>query len=140
MPEPLLRYSTLMLCLICLGSLSAGAQTDSVMVTDDGSHWNGEWIAEGTLFRVAVTVQDNVLELAEVQSLGFVWSAQPGTISGNQATIQAQYAGATALLQVNLLEADRAVVEAASCTPEFLVVCVLAKGQQAVFIRSPAAP
>ena len=84
MPEPLLRYSTLMLCLICLGSLSAGAQTDSVMVTDDGSHWNGEWIAEGTLFRVAVTVQDNVLELAEVQSLGFVWSAQPGTISGSR--------------------------------------------------------
>ena len=98
-------------------------------------NWNGIWLAEGTLFSVAVTVQDNVIEVQENQSLGFTWTSQTGSISGNEATIRVGYAGATAQLLARLTGDGTAVVEAATCTPEFMVVCLLAKGQQARFIR-----
>lgn len=99
------------------------------------ANWNGTWIAQGTLFSVSVTVQDSVIQVDEVQSLGFVWTSRPGRVAGDQASIEVSYAGVTARLLARLTGDNTAVVEAASCMPEFMVVCALAKGQQATFIR-----
>ena len=89
----------------------------------------------GTLLSVAVTARNGVFQVDEVQSLGFVWSATPGMVDGDRARLDVQYAGASAVLVARLVEDGVAVVEAARCVPEFMVVCLLAKGQQATFVR-----
>ena len=97
--------------------------------------WNVTWLAQGTLFSVEVVVRDSSFRVNQVQSLGFVWSSKPGRIDGDRATMEVQYAGVTAVLLARLTGPDTAVVEAASCIPEFMLVCALAKGQQAYFVR-----
>lgn len=99
----------------------------------DGHSWDGQWIAEGTLFQVRVEVRDQVMTLAEVESLGFVWSSEPGTVEGDIARVPVQYAGVTGVVQVERIDAETAVAHAASCKPDFMVICVLAEGRQAVF-------
>ncbi len=101
------------------------------------TNWAGTWVAQGTLFTVGVTVtSDGLFHVHKVESLGFVWSAQPGRYSGDRASVEVSYAGATALLQIRLSGKGMAVVEATNCRPDFMVVCVLSRGQQAVFVRN----
>ncbi|MEX0619194.1 MAG: hypothetical protein WD180_09600, partial [Pseudohongiellaceae bacterium] len=58
---------------------------DSVFAQQsDPEDWSGIWEAEGTLFRISVSVTDDVLTVGEVESLGFLWSAEPGRIEGDQ--------------------------------------------------------
>ncbi|MEX2131211.1 MAG: hypothetical protein WD772_06965 [Pseudohongiellaceae bacterium] len=97
--------------------------------------WEGTWIAEGSFFSVAVTVSENRFVVAAVESLGFEWSTEAGTVVGQQAAIEVSYAGATALILVQLIDANIAVASAASCLPEYLVVCALAQNRQARFVR-----
>lgn len=104
--------------------------------TEEESPWNGVWIAEGTLFRVAVKITGDQFEVSPVESLGFEWSAQAGVIKGSQASLEVSYAGATATVLVQLESADTAVATAASCLPDYLVVCVLAKDRFARFVRA----
>jgi hypothetical protein len=120
-------------CSSCLFSTTAGAQTS--VDEFSAAAWNGTWLAQGTLFSVAVTVQNGEFRVNEVQSMGFVWTSQPGNVNGSEATVQVSYAGATATLLARLTSDGIAVVEAATCAPEFMVVCALARGQQATFIR-----
>jgi hypothetical protein len=102
--------------------------------------WEGEWLAEGTLFRIGVKVEDGILKVSQLESMGQVWSNEDGQIDGNVAKVQVDYAGATGIIQAELINADTAVLFAANCQPDFMVVCVLSKDRQAVFrkVNSPA--
>lgn len=122
------RLRTCLLTLLCLGAAGAvGAQSTAEL------SWEGEWIAEGTLFRIAASVEGEEMTIEQIESLGFVWSSEAGAVEGSVARIPVQYAGVTGLIQAELVDAQTAVAFAASCMPEFMVVCALAKGRQAVF-------
>ena len=120
--------------IICCMPIAASAQ--QLNQTD----WEGEWLAEGTLFRIGVKVEDGILKVSQLESMGQVWSNEDGQIDGNVAKVQVDYAGATGIIQAELINADTAVLFAASCQPDFMVVCVLSKDRQAVFrkVNSPA--
>ena len=121
------------LVLTCLTNTQAWSQT---VVSDTApTDWNGTWVADGTLFSIAVTVTDNEFKVEEVQSLGFVWTAKLGNVDGNTATIEVTYLGATALITAELTGDGTAIAFAATCVPVFMVVCALAKDRQAAFSR-----
>ena len=128
-------HPTLMLL---LWVLSVPVRAQGGIDSPSASDWNGIWVAQGTLFSVAVTVQQGSFQVDEVQSLGFVWSSGTGQVEGDRATVEVQYAGVTATLLARLTDRNTAVVEAATCMPEFMVVCALARGQQALFVRQEA--
>ena len=104
------------------------------------SDWEGEWLAEGTLFRIGVSIEAGILKVTQIESMGQVWSNEDGEIDGNIARVQVDYAGATGIIQAELIDANTAVLFAASCQPDFMVVCVLSKDRQALFtkVSSPA--
>ena len=110
-----------------------GAAADDNDGDDSTSDWNGTWVVEGTFFSVAVTAQDGLLKITQVESLGFKWESKDGVIDGNVAWVDVDYAGIEAVARVELVAADTAVVTAASCVPELMVVCVLTKNRMAVF-------
>ncbi len=99
----------------------------------DSAHWNGEWQAEGTLFRIQVVVNESAIEIVQVESLGFEWTSELGEIEGNIARVPVVYAGVSGIVQAELVDATTAVAIAATCVPEFMVVCALAKDRQAIF-------
>ncbi len=132
--DKLQSFSVLMtLVLTCLTFPPTWSQTASTETNP--SDWTGTWIADGTLFSIAVTVTDNEFKVDEVQSLGFVWSAKLGSVEGNRATIEVTYLGATALIAAELTGDGTAIAYAATCLPAFMVVCALAKDRQAAFTR-----
>lgn len=122
--------ASIICCLPCVASAQQLNQTD----------WEGEWLAEGTLFRIGVKVEDGILKVSQLESMGQVWSNEDGEIDGNIAKVQVDYAGASGIIQAELVNADTAVLFAARCQPDFMVVCVLSKDRQAVFrkVDSPA--
>ena len=95
--------------------------------------WEGEWLAEGTLFRIGVTSDNGLLKITQIESMGQIWSSGDGKIDGNIARVEVEYAGATGVIRAELLDAKTAVLSAASCQPEFMVVCALSQGRQAIF-------
>lgn len=115
-----------MLCFAVTG-ISTAAQESSDSV------WNGEWIAEGTLFRIGVSVEDGVMTVVQIESLGQIWSSQEGTVEGNIANVEVQYLGATGVIQAELIDENTAILHAASCAPDFMVVCTLSRDRQAIF-------
>lgn len=110
-----------------LASANANAQEDL------SGHWDGIWIAEGTLFRIAVAVENGQLKIQPLESLGFVWSSENGKIEGNIVTVEVEFSGAIGTVQAELLGPNTAVAVAATCLPDFMVVCILSKDRQAVF-------
>jgi hypothetical protein len=110
-----------------LVSASANAQEDL------SAHWGGTWVVEGTLFSIAVTIEDEEFKVRQIESLGFEWSSQNGSIDGNVVTVEIEYAGVTGTIQAELLDPNTAVAFAATCLPDFMVVCMLSKDRQAVF-------
>jgi hypothetical protein len=123
--------------LLLAGLLSSPAWSQTGTGNAANADWLGTWTAQGTLFAVEVVVNEGGEFLVkEAQSLGFVWSSSPGVVSGDQAAVVVNYAGATATILARLTGQGVAVVEASNCMPEFMVVCVLSKGQQAIFVRS----
>lgn len=133
----IIQFKTVLISLATCWMFSFAPTSSGQTSTDNSSaaDWNGTWLAQGTFFSVAVTAQDGVFRVDEVESLGFAWTSQPGLVNGSEATVQVSYAGATAILLARLSGDGLAVVEAATCAPEFMVVCALVKGQQATFIR-----
>jgi len=97
--------------------------------------WTGIWIAEGTLFTLAVTVEGKQLYVDSMESLGFQWGSKDGrVISSLQAgSIEVSYEGVSGRLRIDMLSPTTAKVAPINCTPEFNVVCILIRGQQAVF-------
>ncbi|MDP6535142.1 MAG: hypothetical protein QGG02_02185 [Gammaproteobacteria bacterium] len=115
-------------------STSLLATTSLSLAQDEtAQQWNGEWIADGTLFQVGVTVENNVMKITQIESLGFVWTNTDGKVNGNTVQVDVEYAGVKGIIQVDLVDANTAIAFAASCLPEFMVVCALAKDRQAVF-------
>lgn len=100
---------------------------------DLSAHWEGEWIVEGTLFRIAVAVENDELVVTQIESLGFLWTSENGEIDGNVVRVAVEYAGVTGTIQAELIDPNTAVAFAASCLPDFMVVCMLSKDRQAVF-------
>ena len=110
-----------------LVSASANAQEDL------SAHWGGTWVVEGTLFSIAVTIEDEEFKVRQIESLGFEWSSKNGSIDGNVVTVEIEYAGVTGTIQAELVDPNTAVAFAATCLPDFMVVCMLSKDRQAVF-------
>ena len=115
-----------------LGLLALTA-TSLVALAAENNPWDGEWIAEGTLFQIGVTVENNTMKVVQIESMGQLWSNQDGSIEGNIARVEVEYAGAKGIIQAELIDDSTAVAFAASCLPDFMVVCVLAKDRQAIF-------
>lgn len=73
------------------------------------------------------------MKVHQVESMGFIWTSKDGSVEGNIARVEVEYAGVTGIIQAELVDAQTAVAFAATCTPDFMVVCALAKDRQAVF-------
>ncbi|MCY4357722.1 MAG: hypothetical protein OXD01_09425 [Gammaproteobacteria bacterium] len=108
-----------------IGSVRSQTQIPSV--------WNGEWVAEGTLFQIRVTVVNGLMKIDQIESLGQVWSNEDGTVADSNASVIVNYAGASGEIRAELIDPETARVFVASCTPDFMVVCVLSKERQAIF-------
>ena len=108
-------------------SANANAQEDL------SAHWGGIWVAEGTLFSITVTIENEVFKVGQVESLGFEWTSENGKVDGNIVTVEIEYAGVTGTVQAELLSPNSAVAFAVTCLPDFMVVCLLSKDRQAVF-------
>jgi len=116
-------------CFLLGLSIGASAQEDL------SPYWNGVWNAEGTLFTIAVNVADEVMQVTKIETMGFEWENEDGVVNGNIATVAVTYAGVTGTIQVELIDPNTAVAFAATCIPDFMVVCALSKNLQAVFRR-----
>ncbi len=80
-----------------------------------------------------MNVEGDQMSVRQIESLGFLWTSSDGRIDGNVVTIEVEYAGVKGTIQAELVDPNTAVAFAASCLPDFMVVCLLAKDQQAVF-------
>ena len=101
--------------------------------------WNGEWVAEGAIFKVRLEVDGTRLIVHQLESMGFDWTNEIGHLEGNIATISVEYAGVKGVIQAEFFDETTASVSAASCTPDFMVICLLAKDQKAIFKKISAA-
>ncbi|PCJ23888.1 MAG: hypothetical protein COA96_10965 [SAR86 cluster bacterium] len=124
---PKLLSNFLFSALLFLACASSFGQESS------SSQWNGAWIAEGTLFQIGVEVEDGVFKVTQIESLGFEWTNENGTVDGNVITVKVEYAGVTGVIQAELINDTTAVAFVSSCLPEYMVVCALSKDRQAVF-------
>ena len=100
---------------------------------DLSAHWEGIWVADGTLFSIAAAIEKEEFRMVQLESLGFEWSSENGKIDGKVVTIEIKYAGVTGTIQAELVDPNTAVAFAATCLPNFMVVCMLSKNRQAVF-------
>jgi len=116
--------------LFCLSGTAAVADD-----LDQHHHWNGEWLAEGTDFRLRVIPQGNLFLVEPVFPLGLNWKAGHGTINGSTGTIHVEYEGVTAKVMVQLTDSSSAIVRSMSCQPDYHVICTLVRNQQARFIK-----
>tara|TARA_B100000676_G_C17788201_1_gene685574 strand:+ start:423 stop:710 length:288 start_codon:yes stop_codon:yes gene_type:complete len=90
-------------------------------------------MAEGTIFRVRLEVEGSRLIVHQLESMGFDWTNEIGHLEGNVATISVEYAGVKGIIQAEFFDDTTASVSAASCIPDFMVICLLAKDQKAIF-------
>ena len=100
---------------------------------DFSAHWEGVWLADGTLFSIVVAIENEEFRVVQLESLGFEWSSENGKIDGKVVTIEIKYAGVTGTIQAELVDPNTAVAFAVTCLPNFMVVCMLSKNRQAVF-------
>ena len=123
--------------LLLFGLVTTAATTAAKAGEADYSqYWNGVWTAEGTLFSVAVSVVGSRVELRQLESLGFEWSADNGRVAGAVLEIEVDYAGVSGIIEARLQDAATAVVSARSCLPDYRVVCALARNRQATFRKA----
>lgn len=121
-----------LLVLLALGTL-LGIAPGSAAQTATELQWDGEWIAEGTLFRIGVVVENNVMQVTQIESMGQIWTNEDGEVDGNVVRVKVDYAGASGIIQAELIDSETAVAFAATCMPDFMVVCALSKDRQAIF-------
>ena len=104
------------------------------------AHWDGIWVAEGTLFSIVAAIENEELRVVQIESLGFEWSSENGKVDGNVVNIEIEYAGVTGTIQAELVDPNTAVAFAATCLPDFMVICMLSKDRKAVFKKAIANP
>jgi hypothetical protein len=112
----------------------------SISTQEDSHAWEGQWAANGTYFKIAVTVEDNVLKVTQLESLGFEWTSKDATINGNIVEVEVDYitGGVSGVIRAELLDDSTGVLSVKTCTPEFMVSCALSKGRQAYFTKAAA--
>ena len=66
---------------------------DLVAQEENSQQWNGKWIANGTLFQIEVSVENSVIKVIQIESLGFEWTSKEGKVDGNIAQVEVEYAG-----------------------------------------------
>ena len=120
-----------MAVLLMMLGVVQGLATAQTQIAD--ADWEGEWLAEGTPFRVGVTLDNGLLKITQIESMGQIWSSGNGEIDGNIARVEVEYSGASGIIRAELLNPKTAVLSAASCQPKFMVVCALSLGRQAIF-------
>ena len=119
----------------CIYSATAYGQTQNNSVYD----LNGEWVAEGTIFRVRLEIDGTLVMVHQLESMGFDWTNEIGQLEANMATISVEYAGVKGIIKAEFLNETTASVYAASCIPDFMVICLLAKDQKAIFRKISSA-
>lgn len=109
----------------------------SLLAQEDFSKWEGQWIANGTYFKIAVAVDDNILRVTQLESLGFEWTSKDAEISSNIVEVEVDYTsgGVSGIIRAELLNETTGVLSVKTCTPEFMVSCALSKGRQAYFTK-----
>lgn len=120
--------SRLIIFLLAIASAGASAQTNS-------DQWSGIWQAEGTLFTLNVTNDNEQLYIRPEESLGFIWQSGVGHIDGLSAAMEVRYQGAIGMVLVQLEDSGTAIARALSCVPDYHVVCALVKNQQVRFVK-----
>jgi len=121
--------------LSCIYSATAYGQTQNNSVYD----LNGEWVAEGTIFRVRLEIDGSRVIVHQLESMGFDWTNEIGQLEANIATISVEYAGVKGIIKAEFFDETTASVSAASCIPDFMVICLLAKDQKAIFKKISSA-
>jgi len=132
MPLPARPVLLFALLAVLPRALTAAAQN-----SPDETAWSGTWAAEGLPFVVEARASDNRLEVRPVAPANPQWTTWSGRIDRQSATIEAEYQGVTAVVLIELLSDDRAVVQALSCQPDYHFICTLSRNQQALFHRQP---
>lgn len=99
--------------------------------------WSGEWVANGTYFRIAVSVNENVLSVTQLESLGFEWTSKDAVIDGNIVEVEVDYetGGVSGIIRAELLSQTTGVLSVKTCAPDFMVSCALSKGRKAYFTK-----
>ncbi len=98
--------------------------------------WEGSWVADGSLFEVLIEVENSVMTIFQIESMGFVWQSKSAKVAGNIATVEVEYIGVTGIAQAQVISEDTAVVSALSCKPNYMVICLLTKDQQVIFRKT----
>ena len=98
--------------------------------------WEGRWVADGSLFEVRIEVENSVMTISQIESMGFVWQSKSAKVAGNIATVEVEYIGVTGVAQAQVISEDTAVVSALSCKPNYMVICLLTKDQQVIFRKT----
>lgn len=111
--------------------------SSSLFAQEDAHAWEGEWTANGTYFKIAVTVEDNVLKVTQLESLGFEWTSKDAVIDGNIVEVEVDYltGGVSGIIRAELLDESTGVLSVKTCAPEFMVSCALSKGRSAYFTK-----
>lgn len=111
--------------------------SSSLFAQEDSHEWEGQWAANGTYFKIAVTVEGDVLKITQLESLGFEWTSKDAVIDGNIAEVEVDYitGGVSGIIRAELLDDSTGVLSVKTCTPEFMVSCALSKGRQAYFTK-----
>ena len=98
--------------------------------------WEGRWVADGSLFEVRIEVENSVMTISQIESMGFVWQSKSAKVAGNIATVEVEYIGVTGIAQAQVISEDTAVVSALSCKPNYMVICLLTKDQRVTFRKT----
>ena len=75
-----------MALLLTILSATQGPVTAQTQIAN--ADWEGEWLAEGTLFRIGVTADNGLLKITQIESMGQIWSSGDGKIDGNIARVE----------------------------------------------------
>jgi hypothetical protein len=100
--------------------------------------WEGNWITEGSLFEVGIEIENSVMTISQVESMGFVWTSKSAKVEGSIATVEIEYGGVTGVAQAELVSEDTTVVFPLSCEPNYMVICLLTKDQRVIFRKIKA--
>ena len=130
MPSNKLTFQVVFISSLLIAQAGLYAQVFSEQV------WEGRWVADGSLFEVRIEVENSVMTISQIESMGFVWQSKSAKVAGNIATVEVEYIGVTGVAQAQVISEDTAVVSALSCKPNYMVICLLTKDQQVIFRKT----
>lgn len=115
--------------------------THGASAQDGLGDWHGVWNAAGTPFTLRLVQEsaDAQVSLEQIESLGFEWTAKRVRQEDGMLLVDIDYAGVTGTVRVQRRDASSALASPLSCTPEYMVVCALSRGQRALFVRLESA-